>query len=99
MIDPDLRAIATDELAKFLEAHNAARPCEACGTEVWEVVNPDGFHGTYIGLLPDPTKRGGVIPTYSMSCKNCGAMRSFMALRVLRWLTENRDEQAEAAPG
>lgn len=89
---PPLRAISIAELARYLEAKGADRPCEACGSEKWEVQQPPGFMSTSIGLIlesgavriPSP-----VLPTYAVACVNCGSVRSFLAYLVLKWLKAN----------
>lgn len=92
---PPLRSLSIPEIARYLEAKKADKPCEACGTVKWEVQQPGGFLSAYIGLISGDGSikaPGPVIPVYSIACTNCGAVRSFSAYYVLKWLKANPNE-------
>ena len=66
------------QVALYLKAHNAERPCEACGSSGWAMLpEQPGSFGLNFGVVV-------------MACRICNAVRWFLRPAILKWVRDNR---------
>ena len=65
------------EFNEFLRARNASKPCEACGTDNWELFeHPTGELGIPIhNWAGEWNSFPSHVPVIGMVCANCGNIR------------------------
>ena len=80
--------IATDQLAAFVDAKSADKPCEACGSETWSVPDPHNEAVLYVKADTDKMYGRRYVPVLTIFCENCGLIRAFSANLIRKWLRE-----------
>jgi hypothetical protein len=66
------------QVALYLKAHNAERPCEACGSKAFTMApEPDGETGIMRGVV-------------WLACDGCQCVRTFLRPPIVAWVKDSR---------
>lgn len=88
--------VTYEDLLRFL-SETGAGPCEACGKSVWRVSMESDDQSDTLAVaqwmsVRDPDR---ALWVFTVTCGNCGNIRSHNANIVAAWVVENPDVHQE----
>ena len=99
-----VRPVSDEEVRRFMIAHGASDNCFSCGTDAWHLDGGDeGLFRTqpWARAYEDDSyavrlsERAFGLPVVSMTCMNCGFIRSHSLGFIISWLDRESQKDNE----